>query len=536
MALKDIKEFITKQNLDKEIDELVKERMGELHIESYIFTEKRIEEWAAWCCGPDCLDLEAQGHYNRSQWKVLVPKMRREFFAQLKHEFKTTTDFIVMPLSQRDKGLEITQLITGSTFQPSTKSLNSRSNLIRKKLGNAKEAGLQAIPILKDGGTELRKNTAGSEEHRLGQAMTKGKSALHGHHGGSGSDIELEKGKIIPPTTAGTVIARDRVKNRLTNPNTFLGDGFFKRSMEDMHDDAIHLTKDEILFDIVATSLLDWFNYQLRINRVPYSTVSDGVKYTFVEDIVYVDFALGDGPVGKANTAYRSKWDANKTDGVTRKINNALDDIAKAVEAYVVKKGLQNQGNLAGLRASPSSIDNVTSVGTNMVINEVVRKLPKNKVTKSLVAPLIPKKRNYKHPVKKSRVAAAVLINRGKRHGKRRRTTSKDTSSNPKPNVVGLKEILNQQLPERLLANMGSPALNNQTGRFRHSANVTNIVVGPRGGTEIQYTYRKDPYKMYEPGGERGSTSRDPRRLIGGTIREMASEIMQKKFIKIRSV
>ena len=83
---------------------------------------------------------------------------------------------------------------------------------------------------------------------------------------------------------------------------------------------------------------------------------------------------------------------------------------------------------------------------------------------------------------------------------------------------------------------MGSPALNNQTGRFRHSANVTNIVVGPRGGTEIQYTYRKDPYKMYEPGGERGSTSRDPRRLIGGTIREMASEIMQKKFIKIRSV
>ena len=48
-----------------------------------------------------------------------------------------------------------------------------------------------------------------------------------------------------------------------------------------------------------------------------------------------------------------------------------------------------------------------------------------------------------------------------------------------------LKELINAVLPDVMLKNMGSPALNNRTGRFRNSAQVTNIVVGPRGGTNI---------------------------------------------------
>ena len=60
--------------------------------------------------------------------------------------------------------------------------------------------------------------------------------------------------------------------------------------------------------------------------------------------------------------------------------------------------------------------------------------------------------------------------------------------------------------------------------------------MGPRGGTHIEYTYMKNPYQTFEPGGRQGSTSRDPRRLIGGTIREIAQQIMGRKFIKVRSV
>lgn len=101
---------------------------------------------------------------------------------------------------------------------------------------------------------------------------------------------------------------------------------------------------------------------------------------------------------------------------------------------------------------------------------------------------------------------------------------------------VALKELIQAQLSERLLDNMKLPALRNRTGRFRRSAQVQNVMVGPRGGTEVQYTYMKDPYSTFEPGGEMGSTDRDPRRLIGGTIREIAVELTGNKFIRTRSL
>ena len=91
-------------------------------------------------------------------------------------------------------------------------------------------------------------------------------------------------------------------------------------------------------------------------------------------------------------------------------------------------------------------------------------------------------------------------------------------------------------LPEELLRQMGSPRLNNRTGRFRQSAQVTNALIGPRGSISIDYTYQLDPYQTFEPGGRMGSTARDPRSLIGGTIREIAQEIMGKRFIKVRRV
>ena len=101
---------------------------------------------------------------------------------------------------------------------------------------------------------------------------------------------------------------------------------------------------------------------------------------------------------------------------------------------------------------------------------------------------------------------------------------------------IALKELIQVQLAERLLDNMKTPALNNRTGRLRRSAQVQNVMVGPRGGTEVQYTYMKDPYATFEPGGDMASTDRDPRRLIGGTIREIAMELTGNKFIRTRSL
>lgn len=105
-------------------------------------------------------------------------------------------------------------------------------------------------------------------------------------------------------------------------------------------------------------------------------------------------------------------------------------------------------------------------------------------------------------------------------------------------NAIALKELINQQLPSRILPKMQSPALVNRTGRFRHSAEVTNVVIGPRGGTQINYTYQRNPYEVFEPGSGSplANQYRDPRKIIGGTIREIAQQIMQKKFITVRRV
>lgn len=118
----------------------------------------------------------------------------------------------------------------------------------------------------------------------------------------------------------------------------------------------------------------------------------------------------------------------------------------------------------------------------------------------------------------------------------RKGRVSKKTAKNnaPAPSSVGLKELINAALPQALLERMHPPALQNRTGRFRRSAEVTNVNIGPRGGTQIDYTYMKDPYQTFEPGGKMGSVNRDPRRLIGGTIREIAQEITGRKFITTR--
>lgn len=114
----------------------------------------------------------------------------------------------------------------------------------------------------------------------------------------------------------------------------------------------------------------------------------------------------------------------------------------------------------------------------------------------------------------------------------------KRRSKQQKPAQSGLelKNLINAMLPDELLKQMGSPRLNNRTGRFRRSARVTNVTIGPRGGTNIDYTYQLDPYQTFEPGGAMGSTNRDPRSLIGLSIREIAQELMGNKFIKTRRV
>ena len=104
------------------------------------------------------------------------------------------------------------------------------------------------------------------------------------------------------------------------------------------------------------------------------------------------------------------------------------------------------------------------------------------------------------------------------------------------PSPIVLRNLLNEALPQTVAKRMTSPALQFRTGRFANSARVENLDIGPRGGVGIDYTYMRDPYETFEPGNKQGSTQRDPRKIIGASIRELATGLLGKQPSTIRRI
>lgn len=112
------------------------------------------------------------------------------------------------------------------------------------------------------------------------------------------------------------------------------------------------------------------------------------------------------------------------------------------------------------------------------------------------------------------------------------KTAPQHVTSSP----LALADFINKGLPKAIKANMGVPALVNRTGRFAESAEVKNVTMGPRGATVAEYTYQKNPYQVFEPGNAMGSTYRDPRKIIGESVRQIAQSIMRDRFIRTRRI
>ena len=85
--------------------------------------------------------------------------------------------------------------------------------------------------------------------------------------------------------------------------------------------------------------------------------------------------------------------------------------------------------------------------------------------------------------------------------------------------------IINKDLPDMVRANMGAPALTNQTGVFASSVRATDMHMTPQGFPSIGYTYQRDPYEVHEQEYEY-----DPRRLIDRSMREIAAQYAIGRF------
>jgi len=192
-----------------------------------------------------------------------------------------------------------------------------------------------------------------------------------------------------------------------------------------------------------------------------------------------------------------------------------------------------SEKDAANEKTSPSYNQSIKLMTAALVANE----LSKAKLLKSAKKLSTKAKRSNKTNKfpNKARKAGAVktAVMAGNVKGKNSNNKPSRTSG---ANPLALKELINAALPEEILERMNPPALRNRTGRFRRSAQVTNVLVGPRGGVEAEYTYMKDPYSTFEPGGAMGGTFRDPRKIIGESVREIATKLTGNKFIKVRRI
>ncbi len=90
----------------------------------------------------------------------------------------------------------------------------------------------------------------------------------------------------------------------------------------------------------------------------------------------------------------------------------------------------------------------------------------------------------------------------------------------------------------RIRANMGTgnrrDILNYRSGRLANSATVERVSISKQGMVTAFYSYMRNPYATFSQGGKQQyPRSRDPKLLIGKSIREIASQLM---ITKLRAV
>jgi hypothetical protein len=97
---------------------------------------------------------------------------------------------------------------------------------------------------------------------------------------------------------------------------------------------------------------------------------------------------------------------------------------------------------------------------------------------------------------------------------------------------LALLGMFQTQLPDVVRKNMGPPRLTNRKGTFADSVKVPReaLITTPQGFPSFGFTYQRNPYQTFEPGGAQGSTNYDPRTLIESSMREIAAKQAMGRF------
>lgn len=174
----------------------------------------------------------------------------------------------------------------------------------------------------------------------------------------------------------------------------------------------------------------------------------------------------------------------------------------------------------------------VQKANPNMKLKVNKRLLKQAKLTKRQVAK--GQGADLSRTIKTAIAAKAIGTGGAKAKGSQRAARKSKNTTRTMESPIALRNLLNEALPQMVASKMTAPALRYRTGRFANSARVENVNIGPRGGIGIDYTYMRNPYETFEPGNKQGSVQRDPRKIIGASIRELAMAILGKQPTQVR--
>ena len=291
------------------------------------------------------------------------------------------------------------------------------------------------------------------------------------------------------------------------------------------HKDLGMLTK------VLKGVLTDYFNYDHSVNK--------SRSMTKILDEFVIQGSIYPTEIGQNTGAFDAGIaDLFRTTFGSRK---GQDEFVRIAQKWVKGLGPVRANKLWGSSEGP--IDALTNIGRKQVIDSLFpHKTKPNmryKVNKKLAAKgkqSLTKGQGKVGTVKGSKAKAKgkSIAAAGAARTRLKKSADERAQGKTMQSPIALRNLLNEMLPQMVASKMTSPALRFRTGRFANSARVENVNIGPRGGVGIDYTYQRDPYETFEPGNKQGSTQRDPRKIIGASIRELAMGIIGKQPTSIR--
>ena len=510
MSIKQHANWLKTSVLGRKIDRKVKSELAKTGQEVYIFSFQKIEEWCFFVCQMVEADLGKTINKN-----VYSKKMRQSFIITLVREAKANSNYHVH-YNNKNKMVEITTITKGLMgFQDNIK-FSASAQLV----SNAKNSALDYL-----------EKKVGKMQKRQAR-----KGALHGHHGGTGSEN-------VDPTTLGALNVYDTANKKANR--------IF--SLKSLIEES-HLDQEELLDEVIKRRFVDLFEAELGLNTtVTHNTGGKIIRNAPISmHRIYISFALGTGIKGRQYTAALRDWDAGRAGRLGTQIDRILKDVENEILRFVALNSSYGV-DLTKLGGSPSHIDALISALPKVVIEETFGPLTKQnrpdmrfKVNKKIYSDLVQMSKNTNATRKTKATGAILAAKTGKalsKSGKAKKYDRKTPTSDV--SLAALMQHINSGLPRHLKRNMEPPALQYRgrgnpsrpfAGPFNTGVKVTAVRPNQKvaGGVDIDYTYEKYPYQTFEPGFLKGSVLRDPRKLIEESIRDVLIERRVTRFLNMR--